>query len=44
MGKALLGHKEGEKVHIKVNENFGYDVIVKKIDKSNDENDKMRNF
>lgn len=44
MGKALLGHKMGDKVHIKVNENFGYDVIVQKIEKSNDENDKMRNF
>lgn len=44
MGKALLGHKVGDKVYIKVNENFGYDVIVQKIEKSNDENDKMRNF
>lgn len=44
MGKALLGHKVGDKVHIKVNENFGYDVIVQRIEKSNDENDKMRNF
>lgn len=44
MGKALLGHKVGEKVHIKVNEKFGYDVSVRKIEKSNDENDKMRNF
>lgn len=44
MGKCLLGHKVGDKVYIKVNENFGYDVIVQKIDKSNDENDKMRNF
>lgn len=44
MGKALLGHKVGEKVYIKVNESFGYDVIVQRIEKSNDENDKMRNF
>ena len=44
MGKALLGHKVGDKVYIKVNENFGYDVIVQRIEKSNDENDKMRNF
>ena len=44
MGKSLLGHKVGDKVSIKVNENFSYDVIVKKIDKSDDENDKMRNY
>ena len=44
MGKALLTHKVGDRVHIKVNENFGYDVLVQRIEKSNDENDKMRNY
>lgn len=44
MGKALLSHKVGERVSIKVNENFSYDVIVQKIVKSDDENDKMRNY
>lgn len=44
MGKALFSHKVGDRVHIKVNENFGYDVIVQRIEKSNDENDKMRNY
>ena len=44
MGKALLSHKVGDKVSIKVNDNFSYDVIVQRIDKSDDENDKMRNY
>ncbi len=44
MGKALLGHKVGDKVCIKVNDNYSYDVLVKKINKSDDENDKMRNY
>lgn len=44
MGKALLTHKEGDTVSIKVNDNFSYDVIIKKITKSDDENDKMRNY
>ena len=44
MGKALLSHKVGDRVSIKVNDNFSYDVIVKKIVKSDDENDKIRNF
>lgn len=44
MGKALLAHKVGDRVSIKVNENYSYDVIVKKIIKSDDENDKIRNF
>ena len=28
MGKALLGHKVGERVYIKVNENFGYRIMI----------------
>lgn len=44
MGKALLSHKVGDTVTIKVNDNFSYDVIVKRIEKSDDENDKMRNY
>ena len=44
MGKALLSHKVGDTVSIKVNENFSYDVIVKRIEKSDEENDKMRNY
>ena len=31
LGKALLGHKEGDRVFIKVNDDFGYYVIVKKV-------------
>lgn len=44
MGKALLSHKVGETVSIKVNDNYSYDVVVQKITKSDDENDKMRNY
>ena len=44
MGKALRGHKVGDKVSVKVNETYSYDVIVQKIVKSDDENDKMRNY
>lgn len=39
IGKALLGHKEGERVYIKVNEKVGYYVVIKKIEDSNDEED-----
>ena len=38
------GHKVGDKVSVKVNETYSYDVIVQKIVKSDDENDKMRNY
>ncbi len=37
VGKALLGRREGERVHIQVNNQYGYDVIVRKIQKGDDD-------
>ena len=39
MGKALLGHKVGDRVTVKVNENVSYDVIINDIDKTADDAD-----
>lgn len=39
MGKALLGHKEGERVYIKVNDRFGYYAVIKKIENTDEEED-----
>lgn len=44
IGKAILGHKEGERVYIKVNDQFGYYVVIKKIIKTQDEEDQIRSF
>lgn len=45
LGKALLGHKVGDKVEVKVNENYSYVVELKKIENTADEeNDKIRSF
>lgn len=45
LGKALLGHKEGDRVFIKVNDDFGYYVIVKKVIKTqNEDEDHIRSF
>lgn len=45
MGKALLGHKVGDVVHVAVNANVGYDVEILEIDKSEDDSqDKLRSF
>ena len=45
LGKALLGHKEGDRVFIKVNDDFGYYVIVKKVIKTqSEEEDHIRSF
>ena len=45
LGKALLGHNEGDLVFIKVNDDFGYYVIVKKVIKTQSEDeDHIRSF
>ena len=45
LGKALLGHKEGDRVFIKVNDDPGYYVIVKKVIKTQSEDeDHIRSF
>lgn len=37
LGRAVLGSKVGEKVHVTVNEQVGYDVKILRIDKSSDD-------
>ena len=44
IGKAIIGHKEGDRVFIQVNEKFGYYVVIRKIEKNNDEDDKLRSY
>lgn len=45
IGKAILGHKEGERVYVKVNENAGYYIVIQKIEKTTDEDsDQIRGF
>ena len=45
MGKAILGHKAGDRVQIKVIENYSYYVVVRKIENTEeDENDAIRGY
>ena len=45
LGKALLGHKVGDTVHVQVNENVGYDVRINNIENTVDDgSDKIRSF
>ncbi|MCQ2537279.1 MAG: transcription elongation factor GreA [Lachnospiraceae bacterium] len=45
IGKALLGKKQGDRVTIKVNDNYSYDVIVREIIKTDDDSqDQLRAF
>jgi transcription elongation factor GreA len=44
LGKALLGHKVGDRVLIEVNQNVQYHVTIKNIDKNADSDDKIQPF
>ena len=37
LGKALMGHKVGDRVHVKISEKAGYDVIIRRIEKTVDD-------
>lgn len=37
MGSAIMGKKQGERVFIKVNDNYGYFIVIRKIEKGNDD-------
>ncbi len=39
LGSALMGRKVGDQLKIRVNESYSYDVVIKNIDKSTDEDD-----
>lgn len=45
VGKALMGHKAGDRIYVEVNEGYGYYLIIKEIEKNPDEaDDKLRSF
>lgn len=45
LGKAVLGKKLNDRVYVKVNDSYGYYVVIKKIIKTNDESDdQIRRF
>lgn len=44
LAKAVMGHKENERVEVKVNDSVSYYVVIKKIDKTTDEDEEIRKF
>lgn len=45
MGKALLGHKKGDRVYVKINNSAGYHVVIKSIEKTGEsEEDSIRKY
>ena len=45
IGKAILGRRVNDRVYVKVNEDYGYYVVIRSIlNTQNDEEDKIRSF
>lgn len=45
LGKALLHHKVGDQVSVKINDNYSYDVIIRSIENVQDDGtDQLRRF
>lgn len=44
LGKAIRGHKVGDRVFVKVNENAGYYVVIKSIQNTHDDDEQIRAF
>lgn len=45
LGKALLGHRVGDRIYIKVNDQYGYYVEIRSIENTQDDSqDKLRTF
>lgn len=45
IGKAIMGHKKNDRVFVKVNESYGYYIVIREIEKTQeDENDQIRSF
>lgn len=44
MGKALMGHKVGDTVTIEVSPSYSYDVVIRKIENTDDSEDDIRSY
>ncbi|MDO4649419.1 MAG: transcription elongation factor GreA [Eubacteriales bacterium] len=44
IGRALKGHRVGDKVTVKVNDNYSYELEIRSIDKTHAEDEEIRGF
>ncbi|WP_346699055.1 transcription elongation factor GreA [Catenibacillus scindens] len=45
IGRAIMGHKVGDRVYVKVNDKFGYYVVIRSIENTVDDgNDRIRSY
>lgn len=44
LGRALKGHKAGERVKVRVSEDISYYLIIRSIEKTGEEGENIRGF
>ena len=44
IGKALKGHKVGDRMEVKVNDSYSYFLLIRSIDKTGSEDEEIRGF
>ena len=44
VGKAVLGHKVGDRVTVKVSDTYSYDLLIKSIENTADDDDELRSY
>lgn len=45
LGKALMGHRAGDRVYVKVNDSYGYYAVIRHIENTKDDgSDQLRSF
>ena len=44
IGRAVLGHRQGDRVYVQVSQASGYYVEIRKIEKTEDEGEQLRSF
>lgn len=44
IGMALKGHKVGDRVEVKVNDNYSYFLEIRSLDKTHSEEEEIRGF
>ena len=44
LGKAILGHKVGDCVTVKVSDTYSYDLLIKSIENTADDDDELRSY
>ena len=37
VGKAVMGHRAGDRVRVQVNDDYGYDIVIRSVEKGEDD-------